>query len=352
MLPHTKKSLSIILTIVCSTFLFIEGKTQNTDFDSFLRAGSEDASTLMKHYLEPIVIGFSYGMSNSWYNTAKPHKSLGFDLTITANITTVPSTKEFFTFDPSEYSNVTSTGTTNQIPTIMGPRDENGSALTFSYDDGNIGQPITGSFSPVGAGIKEAYTFGLNVVPSPMVQLGIGTFKSTDLIIRYVPSLTFGDFTTSAFGLGVKHDIKQWIPGLKEVPIDISVLGAFSGFKNSLDMSNMELSGENQEASFDLNNWTLQALVSKKISVLTLYGAVGYSDINSSIKMSGTYIIEDSVDPNDTFMLTDPIDFSYKENSMRATFGLRLKFGFFTIHGDYTFQKYNIASAGIGINFN
>lgn len=350
MLPHTKKTRSIILSLICLTFLFFEGKTQDTDFDSFLRGGAEDASTLMHHYLEPIVIGFSYGMSNSWYNTAKPHKSLGFDLTITANLTTVPSSKEFFTFDPSEYSNVTSTGTTNQIPTIMGPRDENGAVLTFTYDVGNVGQQISGSYRPVGIGIKE--TVGLNVVPSPMIQLGIGTFKSTDLIIRYVPSLTFGDFTTSAFGLGVKHDIKQWIPGLKEVPIDISVLGAFSGFKNTFDMSNQELAGENQEASFNLNNWTIQALVSKKISVLTLYGAIGYSDINSSIKMSGTYIIEDSIDPTDTFILTDPIDFSYKENSMRGTLGLRLKFGFFTIHTDYTFQKYNIASAGIGININ
>lgn len=350
MQPHIKKAHTIILSILCITLIIFEGKSQNTDFDSFLRGGAEDASILMQHYLEPIVVGFSYGMSNSWYNTAKPHKPLGFDLTISGNLTTVPSSMEYFTFDPSEYNNVTSTGTTDQIPTIMGPRDENGAALTFNYDDGTVGQSISGSYSPVGVGIKE--TVGLNVVPSPMVQLGIGTFKSTDLIIRYVPSLTFGDFTTSAFGLGIKHDIKQWIPGLKEVPIDISVLGAFSGFNNTFDMSDQEFDGENQEASFDLNNWTIQGIVSKKISVLTLYGSIGYSDVNSSIKMSGTYIIEDSTDPTETFILTDPIDFSYKENSMRGTLGFRLKFGFFTMHIDYTFQKYNIASAGIGININ
>jgi hypothetical protein len=349
MLPHIKKTQTILLTYLCITFCIFDGKSQDSDFDSFLRGGPEDASTLLKYFMEPIVVGFSYGMSNSWYNTAKPHESLGFDLTITANLTTVPSSKEFFTFDPSEYNNVTSAGSTDQIPTIMGPEDFS-ALLVFTYDDENIGQSINGFYSPVGLGIKE--TIGWNVVPSPMIQLGIGTFKSTDLIIRYVPSLTFGDFTSSVFGLGIKHDYKQWIPGLKEVPIDLSILGAFSGFKNTFDMSDMELEGNDQEAKFNINNWTIQALVSKQISVLTLYGSFGYSDINSSLKLSGTYEIEDAVNPLNTFSLTDPVDLSYEENSFRGTLGLRLKFGFFTLHGDYTFQKYNIASAGIGISFN
>lgn len=349
MFVHIKKHRINLLVLTCLTFILTEGNAQDSDFDSFLRGGAEDASKLIESYLEPIVVGFSYGMSNSWYNTAKPHKSFGFDLTITGNITTVPSSKEFFTFDPSEYNNVTSTGTTNQIPTIMGPENENGAELTFTYSDDFSNQTVEGSYSPVGLGIKESV--GLNVVPSPMIQLGIGIYKSTDLIIRYVPSLTFGDFKTSVFGLGVKHDFKQWIPGLKEIPFDLSFLGAFSGFKNTFDMSNQELRGENQEANFDLNNWTMQAIISKKLSVLTVYGAFGYSSINSSIKMSGTYIIEDAIDPTDTFTLIDPINFSYDENSMRATLGLRLKFGFFTLHSDYTFQEYDIASLGIGISF-
>lgn len=349
MLPHTKKTRSIILSVICLTFLFFEGKTQDSSFDSFLRGGAKDGSTLMKYFLEPIVVGFSYGMSNSWYNTAKPHKPFGFDLTVTANLTTVPSSKEFFTFNPSEYTYVTSIGTTNQIPTIMGPDELNGSGLYFSYTDINQVQPIDGSYMPTGLGIKE--TIGLNVVPSPMVQLSIGTFKSTDLIIRYVPAITFGDFKTSVFGLGVKHDFKQWIPGLREIPMDLSILGAFSGFDNTIDMSDKALYGENQEAIFNINNWTVQALVSKKLSLLTLYGAFGYSSINSSLKMSGTYIIEDIIDPANTFTLTDPIDLSYEENSMRGTLGLRLLFGIFTIHTDYTFQKYNIASLGFGISF-
>ena len=120
----------------------------------------------------------------------------------------------------------------------------------------------------LGSGIN----LGINVVPSPMVQLGIGTFKNTDIIIRYTPEIKYDQFKTSVFGMGIKHDIKQWIPGIKRTPIDIAILAGFSGFDNSMDMSDLELSGEHQEALFNINNWTVQGIVSKKISILTFYG--------------------------------------------------------------------------------
>ena len=349
MFTIVKQTKTLLLASVFLIFSASHILAQSTNFDAFLRAGADDASKLVKNYMEPLVVGFSYGMSNSWYNTAKTHKTLGFDLTITANMTTIPTSKEYFRFDPSEYSNVTSTGETDLMPTIMGSDDDNGAQLTFSYYEENTGETISGTFSPAGIGIKENY--GYNVVPSPMVQLGVGTFKNTDIIIRYTPEITYGEFKTSVFGMGIKHNIKQWIPGLKRIPIDISILGAFSGFDNTLDMSDLELNGENQEAVFNVNNWTVQGIVSKKISVLTIYGALGYSGVTSSLKMNGTYIIEDEINPLLTFSVTDPIDLTYNENSWRATGGLRLKFGIFTIHGDYTWQEYSIVSFGIGLSF-
>ncbi len=326
----------------------IQVSAQNTNFDSFLRAGADDANKLIGHYLEPMVVGFSYGMSNSWYNTAKTHKPLGLDLTVTANFTSVPASKEFFTFDPADYTNVISNGETREIPTIMGPRQENGSELTFFYTEEMSGETIRGSFRPTGLGMKEQ--FGYNVLPSPMVQLGVGTIKNTDIILRYVPEITYGDFKTSVFGMGIKHDIKQWIPGLRLVPIDISILGAFSGIDNTLDMSDFELDGEDQAARFNINNWTVQGIVSKKISFLTLYGAVGYSNVTSNLQMLGTYVIADEVDPSRSFSVTDPIDINYYENSFRATGGMRVKVGPMTLHGDYTWQAYHIVSAGFGFS--
>lgn len=343
----SKSNLYFYLPIL---ILFHTGlNAQSTNFDAFLRGGTSDANTLIKNYMEPLIVGFSYGMSNSWYNTAKAHKTLGFDLTISANLTNVPASKEYFVFNQSDYINVSSTGETNNIPTIMGPDQDNGAELTFSYTDKLTGETISSTFTPGGLGIRDQ--LGYNVVPSPMVQLGIGTFKNTDIIIRYTPEITYGDFKTSVFGMGIKHDIKQWIPGLKRVPIDIAVLAGFSGFDNTMDVSNLDLQGSNQEAIFNVNNWTVQGIISKKLSVLTLYGSFGYSSVTSGLKMNGTYIIQDEIDPTLSFTVENPVDISYSQNSWRATGGMRFKLGFFTIHADYTWQEYQIASAGIGFSF-
>lgn len=341
-----KKTFLLSAVIILTIF---HVQAQETDFDIFLRAGAEDGSKLIKSYLEPVVLGFSYGMANSWYNTAKTHETLGFDLTISGNLTNVPGTAEYFTFDATEYQYVTSTGETNQIPTIMGPAESNGAELTFSYYDETTGKTIEGSYRPTGLGFKEQ--FGYNVVPSPMIQLGVGTFINTDIIIRYTPQIKYGDFKTSVFGLGIKHDLMQWfVKDDKKRPVDIAILGAFSGFDNVYDMSQVGLTGQNQETLFNINNWTVQGIVSKKISVLTLYGSFGYSGISSELSIKGTYIVEDENDPTTTFTVTDPVSVNYKENSFRGTGGLMLKLSVITLHADYTWQKYSIVSAGIGIS--
>jgi hypothetical protein len=144
-------------SFLCGVLLVnvINLKAQTTDFDSFLRAGTEDANTLIGYYLEPIVVGFSYGMANSWYNSAETHDGFGIDFMISANLTSVPNSKEYFVFDPSEYSNVESTGTTNQIPTIMSPNEENGAELSFAYTDETTGQTVRGTYSPIGLGWRS-----------------------------------------------------------------------------------------------------------------------------------------------------------------------------------------------------
>jgi len=344
---NKRRFIFIVLAVVAPLFSMNKVLGQDFgDFDGFLRAGIEEAGTLMGQYLEPAVMGLSYGMSNGWYNTAKPHKSLGFDIMITANVARIPTAKEYFTFDPELFNNVSIHGTNDQIPTILGPRES--VSLEYSYYDEISGSTVTGTQDISGIGMKDE--IGYNIVPSPMLQVGIGTFKNTDLMIRFMPKLSFGDYSTSAFGFGIKHDIKQWIPVVRRIPMDISILAAFSGLDNRLDISDMNMQGNKQEAIFDINNWTVQALVSKKISVLTAYGGIGYTAVSSCIQMNGTYTIEDQSMPDLSVTFEDPIDISYRESSFRATAGIRLKFAFFTLHGDYTFQKYHILSAGLGVS--
>ena len=51
---------------------------------------------IFKEYIRPIADGFSAGLNNGWYNTGKPHKFGGFDITISGNIVLIPESYKMF----------------------------------------------------------------------------------------------------------------------------------------------------------------------------------------------------------------------------------------------------------------
>ena len=79
----------------------------------------EDGKSLIKAYISPLTNSLGSALNNGWYNTAKPHKLGGFDVTITANIVMVPTNAK--TFNISESNGGTFSG--GETPTILGNSD-------------------------------------------------------------------------------------------------------------------------------------------------------------------------------------------------------------------------------------
>lgn len=316
------------------------GLLAQSDIDVYLEAGAEDASKLIESYLTPALNGFGYGMNNGWYNTAKAHKTLGFDLTVTVSAVKVPSSQQFFTFRNSDYENIKLVnGETAQLPTLMGP-NEDGPELEIYDEDGQAtGVSVT---SIPGLGLKDE--IGINAVPVPMAQLGIGIAKNTDLKFRYIPKIDLdGDGDIGLFGIGVMHDVKQWIPGIKLLSFDLSALVGYTKLTANYNLEG-NIDGDNQKGEFSATGLTFQGIISKQFSVLTLYGGLGYNSTNTSVKVLGTYELEDF----DT--LHDPVDLSFGEGSMMLTAGFRLKLAILTLHADYTLNKYPVITAGVGFS--
>ena len=346
---------SIFGTMVATLFFLLSPNTQAQEFnfDEFLRAGANDANTLISNYMKPAMTGFGYGINGGWYNTAKTHKKLGFDLTISVNAAQVPDADEFFTFNNSDYSGIRlASGTSAETPTLLGPGDDGPQLVAFSTVDIN-GTPQTFESAPFraprGAGLGN-----FNVVPVPTVNLGIGIIKNTDLKVRYVPEVNTKDFKMNLIGFGIMHDIKQYIPFLKRLPIDVSLLAAYTSADIEYDLNGLGLAGSNQLATYDVKAWTAQVLVSKKLALLTVYGGLGYNSATTSLAMTGQYDIEVAAEINgqlgsETLTLTDPVDLEFDSNGVRATVGLRIKLAVLTFHADYTAQEYSVISGGFGI---
>lgn len=103
-----KRILSILL--LCSTLTY--SQTQS-NLDIYY------GKNILKEYIRPIADGFSAGLNNGWYNTAKPHKFGGFDITIAGNIVLIPESYKMFLI--SEIGGNSFSG--GETPTIVGEKE-------------------------------------------------------------------------------------------------------------------------------------------------------------------------------------------------------------------------------------
>ena len=193
-----------------------------------------------------------------------------------------------------------------------------------------------------------------SAVPTPTAQIGIGLVKNTDLKIRYVPTVAVDDFELGIFGIGVMHDIKQWIPAMKLVPIDLAGFIGTTKMSASIAIDDVDDAGfaiSNGSAEMEVSATTVQVMISKKFTVFTPYASVGYNFTKSSINVNGEYTFKDQTGFSEDQTITNPIALEFKGgNSPRLTVGAQLKLLVLTIHADYTFQEYSQISAGIGIS--
>ena len=100
-----------IILLFFSPFLFSQNGLEN-----LLLAPKDENQNLFERYLKPALKGSIYLMNSGWYSTAKVHKKLGFDLTISLNSVVVPDGEK--SFDISDFKLIESE--VNKLPSIFG----------------------------------------------------------------------------------------------------------------------------------------------------------------------------------------------------------------------------------------
>lgn len=339
------------------SFLTITYSVKAQELESILIAGDE-ASQLTESYVDPVMKGLMYGLNGGWYTTAKTHKKFGFDITIITNLSFVPSGDQLFDFNQSDYQYLSTPNGETKLPTIM---SEDESETTI-----DVRIPIEGDEFKVGSFEMPGGLVGdlpVNAVPSPMIQAGLGLPFKTDIKVRMVPTLNFDDeLEANLFGLGLQHDLTQYLGPIDKLPLSISILGAFTNMKVTYfiqdDSSSDDVTVTNGEAEFRMDTYTIQALASLDFKVITIYGGIGYNSGKSTTKLKGDYELEYEIEDSSgnsigtaSETVSDPINLSFDASGVRGTLGTRINIGFFKIFGDYTIQEYNTLSAGIAFSF-
>ena len=102
------KSVKNLFTACLFTVLIIgQAMAQNKgEFFDILYTASKDANTFLNSYLSPVTKGLGHGLTTGWYTTAKPHNTLGFDLSVSVSTVFIPKSDHYFTFQNSDYTNL------------------------------------------------------------------------------------------------------------------------------------------------------------------------------------------------------------------------------------------------------
>lgn len=335
------KLLSIVILTCAITVASSAPSFSQDNLDGLLKESIEDGGKLIDGYMSPFMKSVTLGLNSGWYNTAKPHKVLGVDLTITASAMTIPQSELFYDVSKLNLQKIEMVPSPDypRAPTVFGPDR----SPVYQLKDA----PVQTFDGPGGLDLKDK--IGKNWMPVPMVHLGIGLPKNTDLKIRFAPPIDIGnDGEVKLFGIGVMHDVKQYIPGLKLMPFDLSTFVGYTHVSLDYKYTDTDIQTENARGEMTMNATTIQGVISKKISVLTVYGGLGYNIAKSNLAMKGKWDVNKNgtYDPKEI----DPVTLDYAASGARLTTGFRLKLAVFTLHADYTVQKFNSLTVGFGIN--
>jgi hypothetical protein len=348
-----------------SALFFISSVTfSQVDNVDFLKSAPSDGAKFLQAYVGPWTNAVGAGFNGGWYNTAKPHKFGGFDITTSFNIGVVPTSADKFELSTIGLSSsLTGSGSASSIsgPATQGP--------LMSYQANGVS--LASFHAPEGTNWKY--------IPVPTLQVGIGLPLGTELKGRFIPKITIRDGNISLWGLGLVHSLTQYLPGDKLLPFDVSVFGGFTklegnvglGLAPDLSVSQAFTAPYNTPTAFDNQNLnvTVQALnisaiASLNLPVVTFYGGLGYSKTKTAMEFSGSFPTPVLVTPtlpatpyaeyNNSGVKTGA-DFPSMEienfSGVRANIGLRIKLAVITIHADYTRAHYNVFSTGLGISF-
>jgi hypothetical protein len=354
----TKRSGVLMISLILFSLVSFS-QFNNVDF---LRSVPADGVKYLQAYISPWANAFGAGLNGGWYNTAKPHKFGGFDITLGLNVGFVPSSAE--TFDISKIglsSQLTGTGLAS---TVAGPKKD---GPLMSYRVNNV---TLASFNAP-QGVDWRY------IPVPTAQVGIGLPFGTELKVRFIPKINIKGGDVSLWGVGLVHSILQYLPGNKLLPFDVSLFAGYTKLKGDVplgldpdpEVSQAYTAPYNAATSFDGQNLkisvaalNISAIASLNLPVITFYGGVGYCKTRTTMDFSGNFPLPVLVTPASGAPFAEYNNTGVKKGSdfpnmdikifsgMRANIGFRIKLAVVTIHADYTRAQYNVLTAGLGIS--
>ncbi|MDC0029237.1 hypothetical protein OAJ32_01885 [bacterium] len=284
-----------------------------------------DAKSFLQAYLNPLGNGLGAITNNGWYNTARPHKLLGFDATVSLSFLNISNEKK--SFNPNSISNFSSSSTLT--PTILGK----GNGATVEYQGEEFKLP---NQSPL-----------FSILALPNLNLGLGIFKKTEINGRFIPNYKYdagfiGKGEINMWGVGFKHDLLQWIPVIgNTIPLSLSLQAAHTQMTSKISILD-------QPVNMDIQATNINLIISKNILMVCGYASIGYNSSSTTFR-AGENITNSNSLNLDELEITLPIEMEFETvNELRANIGLKLTLAVITVSANHTISEYPVTTIGVG----
>ena len=318
------KNLTILIISLTATF---SSAQLFDDLDNVLAASTIDAQLLADAYIAPIGQSLSYGRNGGWSSSAKTHKKLGFDFTVGIVSPSVPDGSKSFNINELGLSKLTTTSTT--ASTAFG----SASSTTFT-------ETTSGATFQLPGGLEDDLI--LNSLPTPYLQAGVGLFFDTDLIVRYTPKSKFKGFEADLFGVGIKHNLMQYLGLLDKLPLNVSALASYSKLNGEYFFSDLNKS---EKLTLGVDTFLVQALASLDFPIISVMAGFGYTNGDVAFNMLGDY---STIYSGTT---KDPLSSEKSYSGAHGLVGLRANLLFLKIFANYTLQEFNTLNVGVSVSF-
>lgn len=328
-----------------------------------------DLNPYFEAYVNPFAKAMAVSMNGGWTHSASTHELFGFDFSLSASYVKIPESEK--TFNPQKLD-------------IPGYYFRGRNAPTISSDKTNNLPTITKQFTE---GLPFGFTMdvleGMNLSFGAMahVQIGVGLPKKTEIILRFIPDVSSYSKgvlpeeielqRTGMVGFGAKHDIKQWIPYVKDLPyLEISGLAGYSNFYSGIEGTDMQIDPDmlgvesnypqthwnGQHVKIGMSSWLGSILIGGEFPILQPFVGIGYSSSAFKATFKGNYpIVRFDISHINGIISNseaDPLTTKVVMKNKYLQAGTRLKLGFFVLHYSVLIQEYLLHNAGIAITFN
>ncbi len=316
-------------------------------------------------YLAPLATAFGTNVNSGLFSSAKPHKILGFDVTMNVAFSQIPDDDTHYQFViSSEDIQFTESFTGEDITVSLNPNElyeDNRTAATIfgpdrsytiavDHDEAvdDIAMQIAGELpnttaeqvktlygNEINAFIQTALPpistpkgFDIDLMPMIIPQVALGLPYDVEVMLRGAPPLKAGDLGEfSYFGYGAKIGLNQFLP--LENPLYPRLSLGYYGMHLNLD------------DIVESHNHIISLQASKSFPFLTVYG--GYGLESSEVDVEYDYYTNELTPPT-------KIEFSLDgSNESRVLLGARIKVFLFSVNLDYNMGEYESYNMGISI---